>query len=187
MRGSGKGIIGAAALAALLAAAGPAPADWSHVDVECETYTDSLNIGGADIDFYWCPSASGSGMVSGLDFEGDWIELEITLPQDRVYADTLALQAPYNVPGIVRLIVYNPDPHGLDFMTYHEFTGAGYGCGNPILRIPGDSTLPLAAGTYTLRIEHVTGAATYLDLIRFAWDDTPARRTTLGRVKALYR
>jgi len=188
MSRSPTGLARAAALLILLAAAAaPAAADWAHVDVECESYTNSLNIAGTAIGGYQCFGASGGWMVEGVDSPGEWIELEVTLPQNRVYTDSLALQAPMGFPGIVRLTVYNPDPHGIDFMTYHEFTGAGFGCGNPILWIPGDSTLPLSADTYTIRIEHVEQAATYLDLIRFAWDDTPARVTTLGRVKALYR
>ena len=51
----------------------------------------------------------------------------------------------------------------------------------------GSGPLALAAGSYAIRIEHVEGAHALVDLVRFTWDDTPARRTTLGRVKALYR
>ena len=118
---------------------------------------------------------------------GDWIELEVTLPQDRVYADSLALQGGYNMTGTLSVIVLDPDPHGLDLISSFTFTGQGVGCGNPILWIEGSASFPLDAGTYTIRVQHASGAAAYVDVVRFAWDDTPARVTTLGRVKALYR
>jgi len=62
-------------------------------NVEAESYTVSHNIGGDDIGLAFCSGASGRYVVTGLDMEGEWIDLALSVPQTGLYDVTIRYQA----------------------------------------------------------------------------------------------
>lgn len=83
------------ALASVLVAALPLGSDVAaagpfRIPVEAESYAWGRDAGGDPISMSACDtSASGALAVYGVDYPGDWIHLEVIVPQDMMLQDSL--------------------------------------------------------------------------------------------------
>ena len=99
-------LLGICALAGLSCgtdkATDPRP-DPEAFDVEAESYTARHNIGGGEIGRVPCGGASGGYVVTGLDVEGEWIDVPVTVPEAGLYDVNLRYQALSDRVIVVRL------------------------------------------------------------------------------------
>jgi hypothetical protein len=131
-----------AVLVALLSAAGSsvflaaplfsrdAAAQTIRIRVEAENYTWSFNEGGEPICISTCDKTnSGGKAVDGVDFPGDWIEMDVSVPEPMLYRNSLCSAGDV---GLRRKFVIQYMPlggHGErpapDTLTTRPGTGAG--------------------------------------------------------------
>jgi hypothetical protein len=95
------------------------------IEVEGESFVANMNQGGLPIRASTCFNASGGYVAEGLDIPGDWIELEITLPWTRCYADWIGCQGRLEQSNTVRLTVFEPGLPDPLHITDYVFTGEG--------------------------------------------------------------
>jgi hypothetical protein len=79
------------------------PPDPEAFTVEAESYTVRHNVGGEDITSEYCSVASGQHVVTGLDTEGEWIEILLSVPEAGLYDVTVRYSAPRNEVIVVKL------------------------------------------------------------------------------------
>jgi hypothetical protein len=72
-------------------------------DVEGESYIVSNSTGGDGFGLAYCSRASGQYVVTGLDAEGEWIEMVVTVPEAGLYDVNLRYQALRDRVIVVRL------------------------------------------------------------------------------------
>ncbi len=109
-------------------AAGAWAADGIRVEGEDYPAYGSNDLGGYPIGSEYCAGASQYYAADGIDLPGEWIMLEVSIPEQGCYALTLAYQCYYQdtVELAVKILDY-PEP-GQD--TRAEFTltdGWGFG------------------------------------------------------------
>jgi len=73
-------------------ASDPQP-DPEAFSVEAESYIVSHHTGGDDFGLAYCARASGQHVVTGLDAEGEWIEISVSVPEAGLYDVNLRYQA----------------------------------------------------------------------------------------------
>jgi hypothetical protein len=70
-----------------LVLASPFPEDT--IQIEAESYTDSLNLGGEAVHVVVCESASGGLAVQGVDTAGEWISFPLEVEEPIAFRDSL--------------------------------------------------------------------------------------------------
>ena len=75
----------------IMLVSGFASAEQIVVETEAEFYQvyGFLNISSLPISILFVTNASNHRVVKGMDIPGEWIELQITFPEERCYASTL--------------------------------------------------------------------------------------------------
>jgi hypothetical protein len=99
-------ILGICALAGLSCGTDKAtepPPDPEAFDVEAESYIVSHTTGGDPFGLAYCARASGQHVVTGLDNEGEWIEIVVSVPEAGLYDVNLRYQALRDRVIVVRL------------------------------------------------------------------------------------
>jgi hypothetical protein len=62
--------------------------------VECETFSNSENLGGDAIVATGCEGAIGGVAVVGVDIAGEWIELDVLVPKNGNYRVSIRTTSP---------------------------------------------------------------------------------------------
>jgi hypothetical protein len=83
-------------------ASNPNP-DPEAFSVEAESFTVKNNVGGEDIELEYCAGASGQYVVTGIDVEGEWIEIRVSVPEAGLYDVTLRYQALRDAVIVVKM------------------------------------------------------------------------------------
>jgi len=112
---------------ACLLVAGAAAEVLPYVDFEGEDYVASHNIGGAMIQVGPCGGASGGSLVKYIDVPGEWIELEIDLPEDVCYDSSVRFQGYVDFVSDFIMTLLGAGPGGEDLVSEFSFVGAGHG------------------------------------------------------------
>ncbi len=120
-------IITSSVVVALVLTAASVASGGPDVRVECESYTDFYNEGGAEIASVVCSSASDGLAVDGLDIIGEWIEVKATLPTESCYDLTLSYQAPYGETIGMLLTVFDDAHQSVDAESEFSLIGMGLG------------------------------------------------------------
>jgi hypothetical protein len=105
-------------------ASNPSP-DPEAFDVEAEDYTVSNNLGGQDIAKVYCGGASGLYVLTGLDAEGEWIDILVSVPESGLYDVNLRYQALGDQVIVFRLA--NDDCGGQEEPEFTLDEGGGVG------------------------------------------------------------
>jgi hypothetical protein len=79
------------------------PPDPEAFSAEAESFTESHNVGGRDIGLVECAGASGQYVVTGIDTEGEWIEILVSVPEAGLYDVNLRYQALRDEVIVVKL------------------------------------------------------------------------------------
>jgi hypothetical protein len=108
---------------ALLSFAASAESIW----LEAEDYTASHDEGGLAIYVTGCIAASQGLAVEGFDFPGDWIELNLTLPENGSFVDSIRSGGLSEAESDLRSTIYRAGPSGEDVVS--PFHTIGYGVG----------------------------------------------------------
>ncbi len=80
------------------------PPDPQAFSVEAESYTGHYNVDGSMmIQRGYCTNASGQHVALGMDREGEWIELALSVPEAGLYDVTVRYSAPRDSIIVVTL------------------------------------------------------------------------------------
>jgi hypothetical protein len=99
--------------------------EWSSYDFEGESFVDHNEIGGAAIEAVVCRGASGGTVATGIDVVGEWIELDIDLPEDDRYEPSLRFQGNRDASVSARLTLLAAGPDGEDLVADFRYIGTG--------------------------------------------------------------
>jgi hypothetical protein len=104
------------------------PAEVLRVEAEEFEAYGAHDLGGLPIAVEFCASASGWYTVDWIDVPGEWIKLEVTIPQEGDYGSTLAYQATYGETVTVRTTILDYPEPGQSLEAEYALTD-GYGFG----------------------------------------------------------
>jgi len=116
-----------AALTLLLLAALPRAAPAGDILIEAESYIDSHDIAIPQIQRVSCESASSYLAVDGVDTQGEWIALPLTLPERFCFFDKLASAANPSYVRTWEIQYHKDDLSGLAVATDTLTTEPGSG------------------------------------------------------------